>query len=188
MQKRIIIFLAMLLCGPVSAMGVFTELAANEGNGTPLQTSQPTLRQDCALVTRFVAYNGGYVLRYENAREIRKNASNVLANTTNLAARGEAAMGAKEALEIMNEVKPKMIPIPVSLEEWTLEDLRKLKTDPKGRKVFVALVRVRNAIYDPTIDADLRKELANALLDKIPARRTDALKGLFDRVQLVEGR
>ena len=188
MQKRIIIFLAMLFCRPVNAKGVFTQLVANEGGGIPQQTSRPGLRQDCALVTHFVTYNGGYFLKYEAAVEIRKSAGLVLAKTSNLAARYQVAQDAKDALEIMNEVEPKMIHIPASPEEWTVEDLRKLKTDPKGKKVFVALVRVRNAIYDPTIDANLRKELARALLDHIPDRKTDALKELFDRVQMAEGR
>ena len=157
-------------------------------NDAPQQTSPSTLRQDCALVTHFMAYNGGYVLRYENAQEIRKNASYVLANTTNLAARGEAALGAKKALEIMNEIKPKMIHIHVSPEEWTVEDLKKLKADPKGKKVFAALVRVRDAIYDPTVDADLRKELAKNLLDTMPpGTASSELRGLLDRVKTVSG-
>lgn len=157
-------------------------------NDAPQETSPSTLRQDCALVTHFAAYNGGYVLRYENAQKIRKHAANILAETTNVGLRNEVALGAKEALAIMNEVKPKMVHIHVSPEEWTVEDLQKLKSDPKGKKVFAALVRVRDAIYDPTVDAGLRKELAKNLLDAMPpGTAAPMLRALLERVKTVAG-
>ncbi|MBO9657729.1 MAG: hypothetical protein J7527_02800 [Chitinophagaceae bacterium] len=159
-------------------------------NEAPQQKTPPTLRQDCALVTHFMAYNGGYVLRYENAVEIRKSAAFILFNTpaSKVELRYEVAQDAKKALEIINEVKPKMIHIHVSPEEWTIEDLKKLKADPKGKKVFAALVRVRDAIYDPTVDADLRKELAKNLLDTMPpGTASSELRGLLDRVKTVNG-
>ncbi|MBO9657727.1 MAG: hypothetical protein J7527_02790 [Chitinophagaceae bacterium] len=189
MNKLIVILPVVLLSVPDYTNG-FCCQKVTETRGVVQQAAFSSLRQDCKLVTDFIANNGGYILRYENAVEIRKSATFILFNTpaSRVELRYEAAQDAKKALEIMNEVKPKMIHIPVLPEEWTLEDLRKLKTEPKGRKVFVALVRVRNAIYDPTVESSLRKELANALLDKIPGRRTDALKGLFDRVQMAEGR
>lgn len=185
MQKLAILLSVILLSGGSYPKPVFPEAAPNEIREALQPAPASTLRQDCALVTHFMAYNGGMVLKYENAVEIRKSADYVLANTTNLAARGEAALAGKDALDDINALKPKMVHVPVSPENWTVADLKKLKNDPKSREVFAALVRVRNAIYDPALDADLRKELASMLLDRIPGRRTDALKGLLDRVQMV---
>ena len=154
-------------------------------NDAPQQTIPSTLRQDCALVTHFMAYNGGYVLKYEKAQQILKDVGYILAKSTNMSARTEAAGQGADAADTMKDCKSKMIHIPASPEEWAVQDLQKLKTDPKGREVFAALARVRDAIYDPNVDADLRKELASTLLDRISGRRIDALKALLERVHIV---
>jgi hypothetical protein len=144
--------------------------------------------EDCALVTHFMETNGRYVLVYENSQEIRKNSSRILGLTSNLAARAEAAYNARDAQVDINAVKDKMVLIHRLPEDWTVEDLAKMKSHPKGAEVFKALVRVRNAIYDPEVPKEVKVQLLKNLLNAMPdGTATAKLRALLDRVQTVGG-
>jgi len=146
----------------------------------------------CVLVNPYYELLGSFqsfdIYSDKGYRKIFDDSVEILLIEKNMVAVNEATQNGTEASARMKEYKAKMLDIHASPEDWTVEDLVKLKNDPKGKEIFKALVRVRNAIYDPEVPADVRKQLAQNLLSTM-SEGTEAskLRGLLDRVKTVAG-
>ena len=90
----------------------------------------------------------------------------------------------------MARLEGKMVDIHRNPKDWTIEDLQKMKTDPKGAEAFKALVRVRDAIYGNEHGTEIKKYLIQKLQTATPREgemTVSELRALMDRVQQVGG-
>ena len=165
---------------------LFAFCAAIVANG---QANTKRYSEDCALVTDFMANNGSYVVKYGKAKEIYNRSTDHMGIAPTIYLAGEAAKLRKEARSIMDDFKAKMVDIHASPKDWTVDDLQKMKTDPKGAEAFKALVRVRDAMYGNEYSAEIKKYLIRKLQNAIPGEEmaVSELRALLDRVQTVGG-
>ena len=117
---------------------------------------QSSLPVDIQTVTNFMANNGGWVLSYQESQAQFRLAGKAFGMAKNNEQKTEAARLVLKGEANMKRCKANMVDIHKNPKDWTIEDLQKMKTDPKGAEAFNALVRVRDAIYGNEHSAEIK--------------------------------
>lgn len=152
------------------------------------QTPPSSLPQDVATVETFWVMNGGYILNYQNAAKRHLTAGEAMTKPMSKAQRTEVVAAVQRASADMKKYKALMVDVHKNPEDWTVEDLQKLKIDPKSAEMFKALVRIRDAkygdMYSDVIKDYLDTKLRNIMRDNIGEDEKVMSKLELDRLML----